>query len=70
MATEFDTLPDSALIRASQLLAGIVPFKEAALWMMVKDGRFPQPIRLKEARITAWRVGDIRAWLAEQGGEA
>lgn len=70
MATEFDTLPDSALIRQSQLLAGIIPFKSATLWRKVKAGQFPKPIRLTEGRVTAWRVGDVRKWLAAQGGEA
>jgi len=66
MPRDFDALPDSALIRQAQLLGGILPFKSATLWRRVKAGQFPQPIRLPEGRITAWRVGDVRAWLEEQ----
>lgn len=67
MSSDFDSLPDSALIRQSQLLSGILPFQSATLWRRVKAGQFPQPIRLTEGRITAWRVGEVRAWLNEQG---
>lgn len=64
---QFDNLPDSALIRQSQLLAGLVPFSSATLWRRVKAKQFPSPIKLEGGNITAWRVGDVRAWLAAQG---
>ncbi len=67
---QFDTLPDSALIRQSQLLAGIVPFSSATLWRRVKCGQFPKPIKLTDGNITAWRVGDVRQWLQQQGSAA
>ena len=63
---QFDNLPDMALIRQRQLTAGIIPFSGATLWRRVKAGTFPQPLRL-EGNITAWRVGDVRAWLEAQG---
>lgn len=65
----FDSLPDAALIRQRQLLIGILPFSGATLWRRVKSGDFPQPIKLNEGNVTAWRVGDVREWLAAQGGE-
>ena len=66
----FDELPDSALVRQSQLVRDPkhptrptpLPFSPATFWRKVKDGTFPQPVKLGE-RITAWRVGDVRAWL-------
>lgn len=64
---QFDTLPDSALIRQRQLLAGIIPFSSATLWRRVKAGAFPAPIKLSDGNITAWRVGEVRAWLKAQG---
>lgn len=60
---DFDVLPRAALIRERWLLQGLVPFSSATLWRRVRDGSFPAPIRL-EGRITVWRVGDIRQWLA------
>lgn len=67
----FDQLPDNGHIRERQLVlsskhpgeAYVLPFSSATLWRKVKDGSFPRPLKLSE-RITCWRVGDVRAWLA------
>ena len=69
----FDELPDSALVRQSQLVRdpkhptrpAPLPFSPATLWRKVRDQSFPAPVRLGAA-ITAWKVGDIRQWLAAQ----
>ncbi len=71
--TSFDALPDSAFLRESQLVQSPkrpgalapLPFSAPTLWRMVKAGTFPKPLKLSE-RVTAWKVGDVRAWLAEQ----
>jgi|GEM_PF-608235 len=61
---QFQQLPDEAFIRQQQLMnLYIVPFSAATLWRRVKAGQFPKPIKLSE-QITAWRVSDIRKWLA------
>ena len=60
----------SALLRESQLVqspkrphgTAPLPFSSATLWRMAKAGTFPKPIKLAQ-RVTAWRVGDVRAWL-------
>ena len=49
-------------IRQSQLIPAIVPFSSATLWRKVKAGTFPAPVKLS-ARVTAWRVEQVRAWL-------
>lgn len=59
----FEHLPDSALVRVNQLVGTVLPFSTATLWRKVKDGQFPTPIKVSDA-ITAWRVADIRRWLA------
>lgn len=69
----FDEFPDSALVRQAQLVRDPnhpgrptpLPFSTATFWRRVKDGSFPKPVKLGE-RITCWRVGDVRAWLAAQ----
>ena len=69
----FDHLPDSALVRESQLVqspkrphgTAPLPFSAATLWRKVKAGTFPKPIKLSE-RVTAFKVGDVRSWLATQ----
>lgn len=70
----FDELPDSALIRQAQLVRDPkhptrptpLPFSPATFWRRVKDGSFPKPVTLLGCRITWWRVGDVRAWMAAQ----
>lgn len=72
-ASVFDHLPDSALLRESQLVqspkrphgTAPLPFSAATLWRLSRAGTFPKPVRLAQ-RVTAWRVGDVRAWLATQ----
>ena len=67
----FDALPDSAFIREAQLVQSPkrpsspapLPFSAPTLWRKVKAGTFPKPHRLSE-RVTAWKVGDVRAWIA------
>lgn len=73
----FDELPDSALVRQAQLVRdprhptrpAPLPFSAATFWRRVQAGDFPRPLKLGE-RITAWRVGDVRAWIAAQEGGA
>lgn len=73
----FDVLADSAYIRESQLVTSSdkpdlpvpLPFSAQTLWRKVKARDFPQPIKLSE-RVTAWRVGDVRAWLAQRTAES
>ena len=70
----FDTLPDSGYIRESHLVRNPkhperpapLPFGSSTLWRMVKAGKFPQPIKLS-AMVTAWRVVDVKGWMAGLG---
>jgi prophage regulatory protein len=70
----FDLLPDSAWVRA----VGFGPKSQAAgldlrpaiqrpprFWRKVKNGSFVKPYKLSE-RVTAWKVGEVRAWMAAQ----
>ena len=69
----FDGLPDSAYVREAHIVqsssrpnsAAPLPFSSPTLWRKVKAGTFPKPIKLSE-RVTAWKVGEIRAWLLGQ----
>lgn len=42
-----------------------LPFSASTLWRKVREGTFPEAVKLGDA-ITAWRVGDVRKWLAQQ----
>jgi prophage regulatory protein len=73
----FDALPDSAFIREAQLVQSPkrpdspapLPFSAPTLWRKVKAGTFPKPHRLSE-RVTAWKVGDVRAWINQYTADA
>jgi predicted DNA-binding transcriptional regulator AlpA len=58
-------LPAEGFVRQSALIPHIVPFSPATLWRKVKSKDFPAPVKLS-ARITAWRVHEIREWLQSQ----
>lgn len=72
-AQAFETLPDCAYIRERDLVAhprrqgvvGLLPFSASTLWRKVSAGDFPKPQKLG-AKISAWRVADVRAWMAQQ----
>ncbi|WP_084267653.1 helix-turn-helix transcriptional regulator [Azohydromonas lata] len=59
---DFDALPDSAYVRLAQIVPAVVPVSHATLWRWVREGTFPAPKKLG-SQVTAWRVGDVRAWL-------
>lgn len=64
-AIAFDNLPDAAMLRLPQIVGPLVPCSHSTWWRYVKAGKAPQPIKISPG-VTAWRVGDIRAWLAGQ----
>lgn len=66
---DFDALPDSAFVRANDLVRcarnrnAILPFSAPTLWRLVRQGNFPKPQRFSE-KVTCWKVADIRDYLA------
>jgi predicted DNA-binding transcriptional regulator AlpA len=69
---DFDKLSDDAYVREADLVrsrrrsgaAPVLPFSSPTLWRLVARRAFPQPHRLA-GRITAWNVGEVRAWLRD-----
>lgn len=39
----------------------------ATIWRWSQSGKFPKPIKLSPG-CTRWRLSDVEAWEAEQGG--
>lgn len=65
-------LPETGFLRLPQIIGNlkaeppippVIPVCKSAWWAGVKSGRFPKPVKLG-ARVTAWRVEDIRALIA------
>lgn len=68
------SLPETGFIRARDLIGtsdapGLIPFGKTLLWNSVRRGTFPAPVRLG-AKTSAWRVEDVRAWIAARNAEA
>ena len=63
-------LPETGYLRLSQIIGDperrpptppLIPVSKSTWWNGVRSGRYPQPTRALGARITAWRVEDIKA---------
>ena len=63
-------LPHTGYLRLPQIIGSasavppipaLIPVSRSTWGAGVRSGRFPQPTRLLGARITAWRVEDVRA---------
>ena len=64
----FYQLPDDAFMRQKPLLnSGLAPFSASTLWRKCRLKQFPAACKISGG-ITAWRVGDIRQWLADPAG--
>ncbi len=58
----------SDYVRSAELLE-IVPFSRATLWRMVRDGKFPAPVKVAP-RITAWKRTEVETWVAVRAAAA
>lgn len=63
-------LPEIGYLRIFQIVGdprkgipALIPVGKSTWWAGVKTKRFPQPVKLS-ARVTVWRVEDIRALIA------
>lgn len=61
------SFPTTGFVRLNQIIAprGLIPVSKSTWWAGVKDGRFPQPLKLGP-KITVWRAEDIHT-LIEKG---
>lgn len=58
-------LPREGFVRIRHLIGGPtppIPVSRATLWNMVKDGRFPKPVKLSGG-FAAWPVEQVREWI-------
>lgn len=65
-APEYAILPEDALLRIYDVLP-LVGLSRASVYAKVAESRFPAPIKLTR-HASGWRMGDIRAWLADPTG--
>ena len=48
--------------KATPPVAAIIPISKSTWWKGVKEGKYPQPVKLGP-RMTAWRIADIRSFI-------
>jgi prophage regulatory protein len=58
-------LPETGFLRLWQVQA-LIPVCKTTWWQGVADGKYPKPVKLA-ARVTAWKVEDIRKLIEELG---
>jgi len=63
---DYSSLPAEAVVRLPDVLA-LVGLSRASVYAKVAEHRFPAPIKLTQ-HASGWRMGDIRAWLADPTG--
>jgi prophage regulatory protein len=65
MSDNSESFPKEGFVRLKSIIAplGPIPVGKSTWWSGVRDGRYPQPVKLGP-RITAWRVEDIRTLMA------
>ena len=70
-------LPETGYLRLCQIIGNpkasppipaFVPVSKSTWWAGMKSGRYPQPVHTLGARITAWRVEDIRGFIQWASG--
>ena len=57
------TQPADGFLRLPQVLERI-PVSRSGWWQGVKEGRFPQPVKLSP-RVTVWRASDVQAYIEQ-----
>ncbi len=60
-------LPETGFVRLPTILK-VYPIGKSTWWQGVKDGKYPQPVKLGE-RTTAWRAEDIKALIEKYSNQ-
>lgn len=48
---------------------GLLPVSEKTIWTWVKQGKFPQPLKIS-GNVTVWRMSEVQAWIDAQANIA
>lgn len=59
--TQADPLKAGNNLRVSTL-APRLGISKNTIWRLVREGRFPKPVKLSE-KVTVWKAADVLAWL-------
>lgn len=70
-------LPETGFLRISSIVGNpkakppkpaLIPVSRSTFYQWVGEGKFPKPTQWG-ARCSVWRVEDVRAWIAANGGQ-
>ena len=53
------------VLRLKEVMA-VVGLKRSAVYAVIKEGRFPRPIKLGGTRASGWLSTEVHAWIAQQ----
>ncbi len=56
-------------VNAKPERVGLLPVSEKTIWTWVKQGKFPQPIKMSD-NVTVWRMSEVQAWIDAQATNA
>ena len=62
------TIPDEGFMRLPAVLA-VIPVSKSHWWAGIQSGKYPKGVKLGP-KLTAWKVADIRALIADAGDAA
>ena len=64
---QFQDLPSEGFVRLPVVLR-VLGIGKTSFWCGIKEGKYPKPVKLGP-RTSAWRVEDIRAFIAKYKAE-
>jgi prophage regulatory protein len=56
---------DLALLRLPAV-SSLVGYRRSSIYQLIKDGKFPAPVRLAGGHAVAWRAAEVRQWIEAQ----
>jgi predicted DNA-binding transcriptional regulator AlpA len=65
---ELDEIGYDPFVRYHQLKPMGIPFSRQHLNLLESRGEFPKRVKLS-ARVIAWKLSELRAWMAQRGRE-
>ena len=61
-----ELLQPGRLLRVNQIVGHILPISRSHFLALVKEGKYPQPIKLSE-RVTCWKSEDLVSLITDKG---
>jgi prophage regulatory protein len=63
--SELNVVHDEPRLVSWSELRRIIPLSRTTVWRRIRDGRFPQPLKISPGRV-AWLKAEIVAWIEDQ----